>query len=338
MSLGAFFAPVSLTAFAVLGLVIADLEVEIEVCIAVSHWSSRPKRPDYRSPGFRARRHGGDCGNTRAIAPRQADAGQSSIGPVTESGVTAADLARGAEEVLPEGVLDERLGGGRSLRVKLGIDPTAPDIHLGHVVPLTKLRQFQDAGHTVVLIIGDYTARVGDPSGRDARRPVLSAETIDANAKTFQEQAFKVLDPGATEVRFNSEWLDMSAEDLFRLVGHTTVARLLERDDFTKRMRRTRRSRPSNCSIRSCRATTRWWANAWPSPCRAGTTTSPASAGRRRLQRQGARPGRPAAGRHHLPRSVRAPGDDRGGRHRPGRGLHGQPGGRRRRRRARPVP
>ena len=138
--------------------------------------------------------------------------------------------------MLPEGALEERLGGGRSLRVKLGIDPTAPDIHLGHVVPLTKLRQFQDAGHTVVLIIGDYTARVGDPSGRDTRRPVLSAETIDANAKTFQEQAFKVLDPDATEVRFNSEWLDMSAEDLFRLVGHTTVARLLERDDFTKRM------------------------------------------------------------------------------------------------------
>jgi tyrosyl-tRNA synthetase len=145
-------------------------------------------------------------------------------------------LARGAEEILPEGQLEDRLAGGRPLRVKLGIDPTAPDIHLGHVVPLTKLRQFQDAGHTVVLIIGDYTARVGDPSGRDARRPVLSAETIDGNAKTFQEQAFKVLDRDATEVRFNSEWLDMPAEDLFRLVGQTTVARLLERDDFTKRM------------------------------------------------------------------------------------------------------
>ena len=139
--------------------------------------------------------------------------------------------------MLPEGALADRLGEGRPLRVKLGIDPTAPDIHLGHVVPLTKLRQFQDAGHKVVLIIGDYTARVGDPSGRDTRRPVLTSEQIDANARTFQDQAFKVLDRDATEVRFNSEWLDMPAQDLFKLVGQTTVARLLERDDFTKRMK-----------------------------------------------------------------------------------------------------
>lgn len=120
--------------------------------------------------------------------------------------------------------------------MKLGIDPTAPDIHLGHVVVLNKLAEFQRQGHTVVLIIGDYTARVGDPSGRDSRRPVLSPEQIDANAKTFQEQAFKVLDREGTEVRFNSEWLDMRAEELFGLVGKVTVARLLERDDFAKRM------------------------------------------------------------------------------------------------------
>ena len=145
-------------------------------------------------------------------------------------------LTHGAEEVLPEGRLAAQLAEGRPLRVKLGIDPTAPDIHLGHVVVLTKLAQFQQAGHGVVLIVGDYTARVGDPSGRDAQRPILSAEEIDANAKTFQEQAFKVLDPDATEVRFNSEWLDMPVGDLFALVGSVTVAQLLAREDFRKRM------------------------------------------------------------------------------------------------------
>jgi tyrosyl-tRNA synthetase len=145
-------------------------------------------------------------------------------------------LVRGTEEVLPEGRLQEQLASGAPLRVKLGIDPTAPDIHLGHVVVLTKLAQFQQQGHTVVLIIGDFTARVGDPSGRDAQRPVLSPEEIDANAQTFQDQAFKVLDRGATDVRFNSEWLDMPAQQLFELMGKVTVARLLEREDFTKRM------------------------------------------------------------------------------------------------------
>src|ERR1700751_5482915 len=103
-------------------------------------------------------------------------------------------LKRGAEEILPEGALQKQLAGGNPLRVKLGIDPTAPDIHLGHVVVLTKLREFQDAGHTVVLIIGDFTARIGDPSGRSAERPVLSEDEIKANASTFQEQAFRVLD------------------------------------------------------------------------------------------------------------------------------------------------
>ncbi len=146
------------------------------------------------------------------------------------------DLARNAVDVLPEGRLAEQLAGGRPLRVKLGIDPTTADIHLGHTVVLEKLREFQAAGHTVVLIIGDFTARVGDPSGRSAQRPVPSAEEISANAATYQEQAFKVLDRERTEVRFNSEWLRMEPEALLGLLAQTTVARLLERDDFQKRM------------------------------------------------------------------------------------------------------
>ena len=146
-------------------------------------------------------------------------------------------LMIGVEEALPEGRLAEQLASGKPLRVKLGIDPSTPDIHLGHVVVLTKLAQFQRAGHTVVLIIGDFTARIGDPSGRDTTRPVLASEEIEANAKTYQEQAFKVLDRSATEVRFNSEWLDLPAQKLFELLGRVTVARLLEREDFTKRMK-----------------------------------------------------------------------------------------------------
>jgi tyrosyl-tRNA synthetase len=144
-------------------------------------------------------------------------------------------LTRNAVEALPEGALERQLGEGRPLRVKLGIDPTAPDIHLGHTVVLRKLREFQDLGHTVVLIIGDYTARVGDPSGRSATRPVLSGEQIDANAETFQRQAFKVLDAERTEVRRNGEWLTMAMDELFALARTATVAQLLERDDFAKR-------------------------------------------------------------------------------------------------------
>src|SRR3954454_2041502 len=151
-----------------------------------------------------------------------------------QSGV--AELTRNAVDVLPDGALAEQLENGRPLRVKLGIDPTTADIHLGHTVVLAKLRAFQDAGHQVVLIIGDFTARVGDPSGRSKQRPVLSDEEIAANAETYQRQAFKVLDPERTEVRFNSEWLRMEPEELLGLLGHTTVARLLERDDFQKRM------------------------------------------------------------------------------------------------------
>lgn len=144
-------------------------------------------------------------------------------------------LLRNAVEALPGGELERQLQNGQPLRVKLGIDPTAPDIHLGHTVVLEKLREFQDFGHTVVLIIGDYTARVGDPSGRSAMRPVLSGEEIDHNADTYQRQAFKILDPSKTEVRRNGEWLDMRAEDLFRLARHATVAQLLAREDFANR-------------------------------------------------------------------------------------------------------
>jgi tyrosyl-tRNA synthetase len=147
-----------------------------------------------------------------------------------------ADLTRNAVDVLPAGMLDEQLAGGRPLRVKLGIDPTTSDIHLGHAVVLEKLREFQRDGHTVVLIIGDFTARVGDPSGRSAQRPLPSPEEIEANAATYQEQAFKVLDRDLTEVRYNSEWLRMPAEALLGLLAQTTVARLLERDDFQKRL------------------------------------------------------------------------------------------------------
>lgn len=146
------------------------------------------------------------------------------------------DLTRNAVDVLPEGRLAEQLKLGRPLRVKLGIDPTTADIHLGHTVVLGKLAEFQAAGHTVVLIVGDFTARVGDPSGRSASRPVPTPEEIEANATTYQEQAYKILDPERTEVRRNSEWLDMNLAELLKLMGSTTVARLLERDDFQKRM------------------------------------------------------------------------------------------------------
>jgi tyrosyl-tRNA synthetase len=146
------------------------------------------------------------------------------------------DLTRNAVDVLPQGRLAEQLAGELPLRVKLGIDPTTADIHLGHTVVLEKLREFQDAGHQVVLIIGDFTAQVGDPSGRSSTRPLPSQEEIEANAATYQEQAFKLLDRERTEVRFNSEWLKMEPEALLGLLAQTTVARLLERDDFQKRL------------------------------------------------------------------------------------------------------
>ncbi|MFZ0388281.1 MAG: tyrosine--tRNA ligase [Solirubrobacteraceae bacterium] len=155
----------------------------------------------------------------------------------TEAAEQAAWLARNAVDCLPEGELARKLASGRRLRVKLGIDPTAPDIHLGFTVVLQKLREFQELGHTVVLIVGDYTARVGDPSGRSSTRPVLEPEQIDANARTFERQAMTVLrsDPELLEVRFNGEWLDMKMSELFVLMRSATVGQILERDDFAKR-------------------------------------------------------------------------------------------------------
>lgn len=145
-------------------------------------------------------------------------------------------LKSNTEDLIEEFELLERLKLSRPLRVKLGVDPSRPDLHLGHAVVLRKLRQFQDLGHTVVLIIGDFTARIGDPSGRSKTRPMLSAEETKRNAISYQEQAFKILDKSKTELRFNSEWLDpLKFEDVIRLASKYTVARMLERDDFEKR-------------------------------------------------------------------------------------------------------
>jgi tyrosyl-tRNA synthetase len=146
-------------------------------------------------------------------------------------------IYRNAVDIIPRGELDRRLRSGEILRIKLGIDPTAPDIHLGFVIVLKKLRDFQDQGHTAVLLVGDYTARVGDPSGRSKTRPVLSPEEIEANTRTYLEQAYLVLDRERTEVRHNSEWLaGLSLADVIELTRATTVARILERDDFSKRL------------------------------------------------------------------------------------------------------
>jgi tyrosyl-tRNA synthetase len=147
-----------------------------------------------------------------------------------------AELTRNAVDVLPEGGLEKKLSLGRPLRVKFGIDVTSPDIHVGRAIPLQRMRAFQDEGHTGVLIIGDYTTRIGDPSGRSAERPILSDEEIDRNAKTYLEQAMVVLDADRTEVRYNGEWLSkLSYADVVRLARTITVARMLERDDFAKR-------------------------------------------------------------------------------------------------------
>ena len=147
-----------------------------------------------------------------------------------------AELTRNAVHVLPEGELERKLALGRPLRVKLGIDVTSPDIHVGRGIPLQRMRAFQDAGHVGVLIVGDYTTRIGDPSGRSAERPLLSDEEIDANARAYQEQAFQIIDPDRTEVRYNGEWLSkLTYADVVRLARVTTVARILERDDFAQR-------------------------------------------------------------------------------------------------------
>ena len=186
---------------------------------------------------------------------------------------------------MPESALLEKLKRGKPLNIKLGVDPTAPDIHLGHAVPLRKLRQFQDLGHGVTLIIGDGTALIGDPSGRNSTRPQLTSEQIKANAQTYVDQAFKILDPEKTTLRYNSEWLlSLNMEGLLKLASNFTVARILERDDFHNRYTNLSPSACTNSSTRSCRPTTRWSSrptsnSAAPTSC---STCSPAASSWRR--------------------------------------------------------
>ncbi|MCG9679516.1 tyrosine--tRNA ligase [Vibrio sp. Isolate24] len=147
-----------------------------------------------------------------------------------------AEIKRGVEELIPEEELIEKLKENRPLRIKLGADPTAPDIHLGHTVIFNKLRLFQELGHEVTFLIGDFTAMVGDPTGKNTTRPPLSREDVLRNAETYKEQVFKILDPAKTKIQFNSEWLsELGAEGMIRLAANQTVARMLERDDFKKR-------------------------------------------------------------------------------------------------------
>ncbi|MEE4639761.1 MAG: tyrosine--tRNA ligase [Wenzhouxiangella sp.] len=149
---------------------------------------------------------------------------------------TLQELTRGAAEIIQIDELEQRLGGGDPLRVKVGFDPTAPDLHLGHTVIINAMRRFQDAGHIAIFLIGDFTGMIGDPTGKNVTRKPLSADDIRANAKTYAEQVFKILDRSTTEVRFNSEWFgQMNAADMIRLSSRHTVARMLERDDFEKR-------------------------------------------------------------------------------------------------------
>src|SRR6187401_1321346 len=151
--------------------------------------------------------------------------------------MTVADLTRNAVHLAPEGGLEAKLALGRPLRVKLGIDVTSTDIHIGRAIPLQRMRAFQDAGHVGVLIVGDYTTRIGDPSGRSSERPILTDDEIDRNAESYLEQAMVILDPARTEVRRNGGWLSqLSYADVVRLARTVTVARILERDDFAKRM------------------------------------------------------------------------------------------------------
>ena len=146
------------------------------------------------------------------------------------------ELARGTDEILPEDGLAEKLKKKRPLIIKAGFDPTAPDLHVGHTVLINKMRQFQEFGHEVVFLIGDFTGMIGDPSGKNSTRPPLSRDEIEANAATYQAQIFKILDPDKTRIDFNSRWMSpMSAADLVKLASHHTVARMLERDDFNKR-------------------------------------------------------------------------------------------------------
>lgn len=147
-----------------------------------------------------------------------------------------AEFSRGAEEILLEQELVDKLKTGKPLRIKTGFDPTAPDLHLGHTVLINKMRQFQEFGHTVIFLIGDFTGLIGDPSGKNATRPALSPEQIQENAQTYKDQVFKILDPDKTEIRFNSEWMNaLGAAGMITLAARHTVARMLERDDFKKR-------------------------------------------------------------------------------------------------------
>ena len=149
---------------------------------------------------------------------------------------TLAEIRRGTEEILVDDELVEKIKSGKTLRIKAGFDPTAPDLHLGHTVLMNKMRQFQDLGHTVIFLIGDFTGLIGDPTGKSATRPPLTPEEIEANAQTYKEQVFKILDPAKTEVRFNSEWFGkLGADFMIKLAGKQSVARMLERDDFKKR-------------------------------------------------------------------------------------------------------
>jgi tyrosyl-tRNA synthetase len=146
------------------------------------------------------------------------------------------ELGRGAQDLLLTTELEKKLARDRPLKVKAGFDPTAPDLHLGHTVLINKLRQFQQFGHEVIFLIGDFTGMIGDPSGRNATRPALTSEEVQSNAQTYQQQVFKILDPGRTRIEFNSRWLsNMPAPEFVRIAGHYTVARMLERDDFSKR-------------------------------------------------------------------------------------------------------
>src|ERR1700677_632149 len=149
---------------------------------------------------------------------------------------TLAILKRGVEEITPEAAFIEKLKLNRPLRIKAGFDPTAPDLHLGHTVLINKLRQFQDLGHEVIFLIGDFTGMIGDPTGKNVTRKPLTSEDVSKNAETYAKQVFKILDPQKTKVMFNSEWLGkFSAVDLIKLAASSTVARMLERDDFSKR-------------------------------------------------------------------------------------------------------
>ena len=199
--------------------------------VILAHPGSGRKRVDEHDPGSRPRR--GRFGGTGRGAGTPSGYDRLPVSAPAD----LATLARNAVHVLPEDGLAAKLGLGRPLRVKLGIDVTSPDIHVGRAIPLQRMRAFQDAGHVGVLIVGDYTTRIGDPSGRSAERPILDTEEIDRNARTYVDQALLILDRDRTEVRLNGEWLaKLDFADVLRLTRTTTVAQILERDDFAQRM------------------------------------------------------------------------------------------------------